>query len=222
MGRSMTEEPSQPGERRWYYEVCGVNLVDYVKRIFTHLDLLTTILFVGPRRVLEVGCGTASHSCFLSYFGVRCFSSDKNPGAMAAAAITKRRFGGRNPVVRGDAFQLPFADHTFDACFSSGVMEHFSDEEICLLLSEQLRVARRVVFSVPSDHYPLREWGDERQLNPHQWMHILTSCTSPLGATVQARYQRLDLKRVKDILVERRLVGPRFVLATTERTESLS
>jgi hypothetical protein len=45
-------------------------------------------------------------------------------------------------------------------------MEHFSDQEIFWLLREQIRVGKRVVFSVPSDHYPVREWGDERQLSP--------------------------------------------------------
>jgi len=213
----MAQEPSRQGKERWHYELLGVKLIYYLRVIFEHLDLLITLLSPSTRRVLEVGCGTASHSCFLSYFGKHSFSLDDNPAAMVAAAETKRRFGGRNQVVRGDAFYLPFADNAMDVCFSAGLMEHFGDEEIVSLLREQTRVGRRVVFSVPSDHYPLREFGDERQLSPHQWMQILTSCTGPVGARVHARYQRFDLKRVKDVLVARRRLGPRFVLCSVRK-----
>ena len=213
----MTQEPSRQGQTRWHYELLGIKSIYYLRVIFEHLGLLITLLSPSTRRVLEVGCGTASHSCFLSYFGKHCLSLDKNAAAMVAAAETKRRFGGRNQVVRGDAFHLPFTDNAFDVCFSAGLMEHFSDQEISWLLREQTRVGKRVVFSVPSDHYPLSEFGDERQLSPHQWMQILTSCTGPLGARVHARYQRFDLKRVKDVLVERRRLGPRFVLCSVRK-----
>ena len=214
----MAQEASQQGQRRWDYELRGIKLVYYLRDILTHLDLLFTLFSPSQRRVLEVGCGTATHSCFLSYFGARCFSLDKGMAAMMAATETKRHFGGRNQAVRGDAFYLPFADDAFDVCFSGGLMEHCSDQEISWLLREQIRVGKRVVFTVPSDHYPLREYGDERQLSPHQWMQILTSCTGPLGARVHARYQRFDLKRVKDMLVERRRLGPRFVLCSVRKS----
>jgi SAM-dependent methyltransferase len=213
----MAQEPSRQGQERWHYEQLGIKLIYYLRVIFEHLDLLISLLSPSTTGVLEVGCGTASHSCFLSYFGTHCFSLDKNPVAMEAAAETKRRFGGRNQVVRGDAFCLPFTDNALDVCFSAGLMEHYSDQEIFWLLREQTRVAKRVVFSVPSDHYPLREFGDERQLSPHQWMQILTSCTGPLGARVHTRYQRFDLKRVKDVLVARRRLGPRFVLCSVRK-----
>jgi SAM-dependent methyltransferase len=214
---AMAQETSRQGQKRWHYELLGVKLIYYLRVIFEHLDLLITVLSPSTRRVLEVGCGTASHSCLLSYFGAHCFSLDRNAAAMVAAAETKRRFGGRNQVVRGDAFYLPFVDDAFDVCFSAGVMEHFSDDDIVWLLREQTRVGKRVVFSVPSDHYPLREFGDERRLSPHQWMQILTPCSAAMGARVHARYQRFDLKRVKDVLVERRRLGPRFVLCSVRK-----
>jgi hypothetical protein len=56
--------------------------------------------------------------------------------------------------VRADAFAMPFASQYFDAAFSQGLFEHFSDKNIYRLAAEQLRVARHVYISVPSQFYP--------------------------------------------------------------------
>jgi ubiquinone/menaquinone biosynthesis C-methylase UbiE len=50
--------------------------------------------------------------------------------------------------VRGDAFQLPFADDSFDFAISSLFFHHLPDERIPLALAEMSRVARRGVFVI--------------------------------------------------------------------------
>ncbi len=50
--------------------------------------------------------------------------------------------------VRGDAFQLPFADDSFDFAISSLFFHHLANESIPLALAEMSRVARRGVIVI--------------------------------------------------------------------------
>jgi SAM-dependent methyltransferase len=47
-------------------------------------------------------------------------------------------------AVRGDAFQLPFADDAFDYAICSLFTHHFTDDDIVRILGEMSRVARRI------------------------------------------------------------------------------
>ena len=75
--------------------------------------------------------------------------------------------------MKADGFELPFRDSSFDVTFHQGLLEHFDDEQIAALLSEQLRVSRSVVFSVPNRFYKRKDFGDERLLSKAEWEWIL-------------------------------------------------
>ena len=68
--------------------------------------------------------------------------------------------------------QLPFPDNMFDCVWSSGLLEHFSDDEIQCILSESARVSKNCVISlVPnaaSIPYRLGKWHQE---SAGQWMY---------------------------------------------------
>ena len=72
-------------------------------------------------RILEGGCGTAVNSRHLRAAGYRVVALDFAPGTIAWLG---RRAPELNPV-RGDVRALPFADASFDGCWSLGVIEHF-------------------------------------------------------------------------------------------------
>ena len=203
-------------ERDWGYVTKEVNLADYLRRIVGHLDLLIPILLRFPGLALEVGCGTASHSCFLTYFGTQCISTDINPTAMRKARETRCRFKGKNRLVLADAFDLPFPSETFDLCFSTGFMEHFDDVQIARLLKEQLRVAKRIIFSVPSDRYPGGRIGDERNLRPKEWNEILINALAGSDCDFSTRYYYGGRNRPKDLVTRRYPEGPRFVGVSVE------
>ena len=60
------------------------------------------------------------------------------------------------PYVQGDACALPFADGQFDVVFSNAVIEHVGGRERQrLLVSEALRVGRRVFLTTPNRRFPL-------------------------------------------------------------------
>jgi hypothetical protein len=60
------------------------------------------------------------------------------------------------PYVQGDACALPFRDGAFDIVHSNAVIEHVGGRERQrLLVSEALRVARRVFITTPNRRFPI-------------------------------------------------------------------
>lgn len=99
-------------------------------------------------------------------------------------------------------------------------MEHFSDDAFAKLLREQLRVCRSVVFSVPSDHYPRQDVGDERLMSPGEWEQRTQKAVNLGRWRVKARYCRTDLERLKYSLKARRALGGFAVIVTIDPIRS--
>jgi SAM-dependent methyltransferase len=58
--------------------------------------------------------------------------------------------------VQGDACSLPFEDGAFDVVFSNAVIEHVGGrEQQRQLVSEALRVGRRVFITTPNRRFPV-------------------------------------------------------------------
>jgi SAM-dependent methyltransferase len=60
-----------------------------------------------------------------------------------------------HPKLVGDAFQLPFAERSFDFVFSSLFLHHFSDEQVVELFRNFRAVARRAVLAIDLERGPL-------------------------------------------------------------------
>lgn len=150
--------------------------VEYlVKNTFFHLELFTAIWEKSPKKILEVGLGTGSMSIFFSYLGCDVTGLDNDKNILKKAGNLSRKLNGRVKFVYGGAFKLPFKDQSFDVVFHQGFLEHFSDEQIIKLLDEQIRVGRIVVFSVPNNFYPTKDFGDERLLSKKYWDKLISA-----------------------------------------------
>lgn len=145
----------------------------HARNVLHHLPMFRALRRLGARRVLEVGAGTGSHGIFLSYFR-RVVSVDLSRHLIGRCGKNSRRLLGSARFAAMDAFQLAFPDGAFDAVFSQGFFEHFSDDEIARLLAEQSRVARYVVISVPNRSYAVQDFGNERLLTRAEWEALLT------------------------------------------------
>ena len=113
----------------------------------------TTVLDVGADELAfgEVdGCGTLNFFEELYPWPERITALGLQDGAA---------FGARYPQIRyvqGDACALPFADGDFDIVFSNAVIEHVGGRERQRrLVSEALRVGRRVFLTTPNRLFPL-------------------------------------------------------------------
>ena len=147
----------------------------HMRNVLHHIPMLRTIWQLRPKRVLEVGTGTGSHSIFLSYFLPQVLSIDLSRPLIERCLQHNRRLRGRAHFSAMDGFRLAFPDGAFDVAFSQGLLEHFEGEEIARLLDEQTRVAQYVVFSVPNRSYGVRDFGDERLLSREEWEDLLSS-----------------------------------------------
>jgi SAM-dependent methyltransferase len=58
-------------------------------------------------------------------------------------------------AVRGNAFQLPFADRQFDYAISSLFTHHFTDVQVVALLKEMGRVSRRGICVIDLHRHPI-------------------------------------------------------------------
>lgn len=152
-------------------------LTDAIDQVASHLPLIEQLL--GCPRVLEVGAGSGSLSGFLgSFVSTTVVESDGKVARQALHNPLSRN--SRVHLVVGDGMQTAFKDNSFDATYSQGLWEHFTDAEVHRFVREGLRVARVVFASVPTRWFPHlgKLWrpalrGDERLLGKAEWQRVL-------------------------------------------------
>ena len=198
------------------FRVGTISSGTFYKRNLIHWDLLRESVRRARGGLLEVGVGSGAQSALASRWVARTVTLDNDHRIMQTALVNLRRFGPSTGAVGGDGFVMPFRDQTFGVAISQGLMEHFKDEQIGALVREQLRVARSVVFSVPSDNYPRQDVGNERLMPPARWLEIVRGQVDTSRFRVAARYYRGDVESLKYSLLARRRLGSFSVLATVD------
>lgn len=105
--------------------------------------------------VLELGCGTGAGSAFLRRRGYRAIGCDFSELFLRQGGVKE------TPLMCGDAFQLPVADHSVEAVCSTNFIEHVPDAPKCL--HEMWRVLQpggRLLLSSPNLCSPFFPLGD--------------------------------------------------------------
>lgn len=141
-----------------------VVLVKYIKK-FT------------PRngKIIEAGCGTGVISTYLSNLKFETTALDNDENMLSLAKEMAKTFPQKPTFIQKDLLSLNLAENQFDLCFSHGVLEHFSDLEIVQILKNQLRIAKIIIFSVPSNYFKEADkiYGDERFLDIKKWEDLI-------------------------------------------------
>src|SRR5690349_15330474 len=110
---------------------------------------------VRGARVLEVGCGAAACSRWLTSQGANVVATDLSAGMLRQARAGSARSGVEVPLVQADATALPFAAETFDVvCTAFGAVPFVADS--ARVMAEVYRVLRpggRWAFSIT---HPMR------------------------------------------------------------------
>ena len=90
-----------------------------------------------PSRTLDLACGTG----FITrHLPGRVIATDSSPGMLAAS---RARYA--HPLVRADAFALPFRNDSFDRVFAGHFYGHLHLEQRARFLAESRRVAPALV-----------------------------------------------------------------------------
>ena len=116
--------------------------------------------------MLELGCGTGVFSGILAKNGRRTTLLDYSGKSVEFCREVFAQAHLPGDFVQADVCQaFPFADRSFDCVWSSGLLEHFTDEQLRFILKESARVSRKCVISlVPnarSMFYRAGKWYQE-------------------------------------------------------------
>ena len=118
--------------------------------------------------LLELGCGTGVFSGILAKNGRRTTLLDFSAESVEFCRKVFEQAHLAGEFVQADVCRpFPFEDRAFDCVWSSGLLEHFTDEQLRFILRESARVSRKCVISlVPnawSIFYRAGKWYQEAQ-----------------------------------------------------------
>lgn len=120
------------------------------------LETLLSQFQVEGLHILEVGAGTGRDSAELARRGAHVQVLDFADSSLKIVSEIKEREQLHNlKLVRGDAFQAPFPDGTFDLVFHQGLAEHFKNP--LPLLQENYRILKKgghCLCDVPQTVHP--------------------------------------------------------------------
>lgn len=116
----------------------------------------------SPRQsILELGSGTGELSGILANNNRIVTLLDWGPATLKFSKNVFKLAGMDGHFVQADVTkQFPFSNNCFDCVWSSGLLEHFSQEQIDFIIMESSRVSKNLVISlVPNAFSLLYRWG---------------------------------------------------------------
>ena len=158
----------------WARRYVGASTVSYETRLLSeHAEFLERVAGAGSP-VLEVGVGSGVMGRYLAQRGHELTGIDTDTSLVTRAIRSASSISGVSYHVM-DAFELRghFPENRFQTAFSQDLLQHFDDDQVRRLITEQLGVARRVVASVPSDRNRSAVFGDERWRSAAEWRALL-------------------------------------------------
>jgi ubiquinone/menaquinone biosynthesis C-methylase UbiE len=176
-----------------------------VKDVLAHLEfLLFCVLFGLKKTALEIGSGTGLQGCFISYFGIKVISIDRDVQITKMASRISKYYNSKDlSFVVADARYLPFRKKAFGLSFSQGLLEHLDNKTIIDIVSEAKRAVNgKILFSVPSINFPEQDFGNERLLYPREWKTILAEFNA------KAQYYKFDFQSIKNSILTAKFSRP--------------
>jgi dolichol-phosphate mannosyltransferase len=107
--------------------------------------------FSSESRLLHAGCGSGQVDQDIGT-NIKISALDISPVALSIYKKTNKNYG---ELILGSIFAMPIADGTYDGIYNLGVMEHFTEVEIDLILREFNRVLKhggRLVLFWPPEY----------------------------------------------------------------------
>lgn len=120
-------------------------LAEEIIKIFEKKDIKV------PARIIELGCGSGHLSACLAMKGYKVTLLDFSKGALQKAEDTFKYYDLEGDFIEGDIFNLSTLNKTYDLAWNSGVMEHFSSDNLLRIYNSIMSVTKnRFIFLVPN------------------------------------------------------------------------
>ncbi len=147
--------------------------------ILLHWPYIFQIILTNSKKMLEVGCGPADHSVFLSYINpntkISLLDNDKKIiiGLKNRLSNKISNFYICNITNKKDVLKQNFVKNEFDLIYSQGLMEHFNKDDFQTIINNFLPYTKKILISIPSENYPTLDFGNEILRNKQQLFEII-------------------------------------------------
>lgn len=160
--------------------------------------------------ILECGCGTGKTSIYFANIGLKSYAMDIEKEMVNQTKKNYNEMGKKGflKTINGDIRKIPFENKFFSVTHSSGVMEHFSDEDIVKIINEQLRVSDFCIFSVPTSYFEKKMLGNERFMTRKEWRAIIENSNGVIIKESGYHYKKFKNRLIDVIKKPKILLKP--------------
>ncbi len=128
-------------------------------------------------KLIESGSGTGVLSTYMASLGYDVTGIDIDKDILKLSKKIAKNYNSKNkPNFQiKSIFELDYKKNNFDVSFSNGVLEHFTNEQIIDTLKQQMRIAKIVIFGIPTKYFNQEEamYGDERYMSYKFWRSLI-------------------------------------------------
>ncbi len=137
----------------------------------------------NPKTIIEAGCGSSINLIILAREGYNCIGIDKDPEMIRLSKDLANKAGVKITLKCADILKLRKLNG--DVIFSHGVLEHFQDKDIINMINAELKIAPKIVFSVPGDYFTQDQAieGNERFLSAEYWKNLMNETQGRLSGS---------------------------------------
>jgi ubiquinone/menaquinone biosynthesis C-methylase UbiE len=169
----------------WYYTPKGKFADILEKEVIAELCKI----YRGDK-VLEIGCGTGHFSAYFEELGAQVTGLDTSPDMLCVA---KERHGNlKIDFEAGNAYQLPFADHSFDLVAMITTLEFITDPRKAL--AEAFRVSKGKIFLGILNRNSLLAWqrkGSAKRVWQEAHFYTLREIKELLGKDKRVKWKSI-------------------------------
>ena len=164
-----------------FFKYYGFNLCleNYVDDKIKNKKVLINLIkkYSKNNKLIESGSGTGVLSTYMASLGYDVTGIDIDEEILKLSKKIAKNYNSKNKAnfQKKSIFELDYKKNDFDVSFSNGVLEHFTNEQIIDTLKQQMKIAKIVIFGIPTKYFNQEEamYGDERYMSYKFWRNLI-------------------------------------------------